>query len=422
MTRTQIAPGAYLTQLPGDKFKRARITVHLVAPGRRDTATTLAVLPHVLERRCKAIPDPTALSRRLFGLYGAELNCESYTAGANRVLSAGVSGLKNAYSLASEDLAGEYLDLLCNLLFEPYLENGVFAAQDVGIETEKQADYLNSEMNDKRSYCLRQARRKLYGDSPLGIESPGYLEDLPGVTPESLYAGYLDFLKSAQIEAYVCGADADAVAARLARRLEAVGRAPVSPATAPPLAKTATFEHYAEAMATAQGKLAIVLNSGLARDGRGDAVMRLAGALYGGLPTSRLFMNVREKQSLCYYCAAAYAFHSGTLTVDSGIDHKDAKRAAEAILQELTAMQSENVSAQELENGKRALQSAFTGVPDNPDSLMAWAFNEWLRGTNRRPDEVARQVQDVSADEVREALAAFTPSVEYLISEKEGEG
>jgi hypothetical protein len=95
MKRIEIAPGAYVTEVPGDKFKRCKFIVHLVAPGRRTDATALALLPHVLDRRCAAVPDATALSRLLFGLYGAELASESYTAGASRVVTLGVGGLKN---------------------------------------------------------------------------------------------------------------------------------------------------------------------------------------------------------------------------------------------------------------------------------------------------------------------------------------
>lgn len=99
MDRIQIAPGAYLTSVPGDKFKRCKIALHFILPGDRKTASDLALLPSILERRCEAIPDPTQLSRHLFNLYGAELSSDSYTIGANRVLTLSVSGLKDRKSV-----------------------------------------------------------------------------------------------------------------------------------------------------------------------------------------------------------------------------------------------------------------------------------------------------------------------------------
>lgn len=419
MNRREVAPGAFVQAVPGEKFKRCKTTVNLVLPNQRETATALAVLPHLLERRCAAIPNPTALSRKLFALYGAEVQAESYAAGANRVVSIGISGLKNEYALEGEDLATEYLDLLFALLFAPVVEDGAFAAEDVAIETAKQADFLRSEMNDKRSYCIRQARRKLLGTSPLGVESAGYLEDIEKLTPAGLYDTYQTLLRSAAVEVVCCGLDEELVAQKLAGHLAGISRTPQP--WAPPQAAVwrEGFSHHAEAMDTVQGKLCILLTGpGEVADARTEAVMRLAGALYGGLPTSRLFVNVREKQSLCYYCAASYGNFTGVLSVDSGVDHANAQKASKAILHELNVLQTEPVTEEELVNAKAALTSVFSSAKDNPDALVNWVFSERLRGSNRTLDQTAALAQQVTALEVRDALAAFKPAVEYVITGK----
>lgn len=420
MKRFEIAPGAFLATVPGDKFKRCKIAIHLVVPGKRANATALALLPHVLDRRCAAVPNATQLSRLLYALYGADLASDSYTAGPNRVISLGISGLKSEFALAGEDLAAQYLDLACNLLFHPVLEAGAFAATDVGIEKTKQAEYLQSEMNDKRGYCLRQARRKLYKDSPLGIESSGYLEDIDATTPETLHGAWQALLREAQIEVLVCGMSGDAAAERVARELEGLPRMPLPLADAPPLPLPDALEHFTEPLPTTQGKLCIITTSAQRDNARGETVMRLASALYGGLPTSRLFMNVREKQSLCYYCSASYGYFSGTLMIDSGVDHKNAARAAEAILKELKDMQQAPVTAKELANAKRYMRSMLSSAKDSPDALMNLAFSEWLMHTDRTLDDMMTACESVTAEEIQDALARYQPSVQYVITDKEG--
>ncbi len=420
MNRTELAPGVFLTDIPGEKFKRCKISVHLVLPGRRQDATALAVLPHILERRCAAIPDPIQLSRRLFSLYGAELSSESSAVGENRVVLMGISGLKSEYALHGEDLESEYLALLCQLLFAPKLNDGVFVAEDVEIEKTKQADYLRSEMNEKRSYCLRQARRKLFGDTTLGIESAGYLEDIDALTPADIYAAYTDLLSRAQVEIMVCGVSKEKVAAGLLAQLGAIARAPVAflpPAAAP---QAQQFQHFSEEIDTVQGKLAILCTSGQQTDARGAAVMRMASAAYGGLPTSRLFMNVREKQSLCYYCASGYGAFSGVLTIDSGVDHDMAQRAGEAILQELRTVQQDLISEEELENARLALQTGYAAAKDSPDALVSFALNERLRMTDLSIDEAAALIDSVTREDIRAAMRSFSPAVQYLIRGKEG--
>ncbi|MDL2254138.1 insulinase family protein [Ruminococcaceae bacterium OttesenSCG-928-I18] len=420
MPRNEIAPGVYITDVPGRKFKRNLVVFHLLLPGQRQTANEMALLPHVLERRCEAIPDPLLLSRKLFDLYGAELSLESFAAGPNRVLTLAVSCLKNGYALAGEDLEKECVELLCNLLFFPKKSGGVFEAEDVAIEREKQVDYLRSEMNDKRSYCLRQGRRALYGGTQLGIESAGYLEEMPKVTAESLYEAYETMLRTARFEVVTCGADKDKVAELLAARLSNRQRAPVEPLGRMAVPQRQGMIHKSEGMDTAQGKLCIIACSGRVSDAHSEAVMRVANAVLGGLPTSRLFVNVREKQSLCYYCASSYASLRGTLTMDSGVDHKNAKRAAEAMLHELEVLQKNPVTQEELDAAHSAIQNAFQAAKDSPDSLVSWAFNERLRGTDLTLEQAAQKVKAVEAEEVQKALADFIPSIEYILTNKEG--
>ncbi len=420
MQRTEIAPGAFVTAIPGGKFKRGIVSAALVEESARETASALAVLPHVLERRSAAVPDATLLSRRLFDLYGADLSADSYTAGANRVVSLGVSGIKSAFAMDGEDLAGEYLDLLFGLLFAPVLERGAFAAEDVDIERGKQTDYLKSEMNDKRTYCLRQGRRKLFGAGTLGIESAGYLEDMPGVTPQVLHGAWQATLRRARLELFVCGVDVDEAAGKLAAQLKKVERAPLAPPPRELPAQRPSFEQFSEPMDTVQGKLCILATSQRLLDARFDAVMRVANAVLGGLPTSRLFTNVREKQSLCYYCASGFTALSGVLTLDSGVEHKNAARAAKAMLHELETLQSSPATDAELDDAKRAITTAYTAAKDAPDALVGFSFNELLKGTGATLDEAAEAVQSVTKDEVREALASFAPAVQYTITQKEG--
>ncbi len=420
MFRQEIGHGVYLTSVPGEKFKRNILVIHLVVPGDRNRANELALLPHVLERRCAAISDPMALSRRLFDLYGADLSAESYTAGANRVLTFAVSGLKNEYALANEDLESAYLELCCNMLFEPVLEDGVFATLDVDIERAKQIDFLRSELNDKRSYCLRQAGRILYGKTALGIESSGYLDEMEKVTPSSLYEAYEELVQTAQFEVICCGMDAKKVKAGIERYLNKRKRAPISPVARMVVKASHGFESKSESLDTAQGKLCMILTSGEQANARQDAVMRMASALLGGLPTSRLFMNVREKQSLCYYCTSSYTPLRGTITMDSGVEHKDAKRAAQAMLHELDCLQKEPVTESELAAAKLAIKNAFLAAKDNPDALVSWVFNEQLRETGLSLDEEMELIESVCAEEVRAALAAFTPAVQYVLTSKEG--
>ena len=124
MERKQLAPGVFITTLDASKFNRCRITIHLRFPALRQSATDTAVLPLVLERGYAACPDMTALSRRLAQLYGADLGVDLSSAGTDRVLSADICGIKDAYALAGENLTDAYADIVFGTIFDQTADFG----------------------------------------------------------------------------------------------------------------------------------------------------------------------------------------------------------------------------------------------------------------------------------------------------------
>lgn len=414
-----IAPGVRLHTLPADKFNRCRVSIHFRIPASRAAATDHALLPLVLERGYAACPDMTALSRKLAKLYGADLTVTTSMQGACRVLSVSVSGIKDEFALEGERLSAEYAALAFGVAFEPYFENGEFSAEAVRIEKATLARQLESEINDKRLYCVRQAQRRFFGDSPAGVARDGYLEDLPAVTPASLTAAYQNILETASIDVMALGLDVAAVRARLAAALEGLRRAP-APLPGFVAMPAVPAEHFEEKLDLVQAKLCMLFTMGGAADPDRLDVYRMAMCVFGGLPTSRLFVNVREKQSLCYYCASRLTAASACMMVDSGVEPANAQKAEAAILAELKKLLEGPIAPEELENARLALRSGMDSVGDSLASLENWYFGEIMRGGRvSSPQEAAARLEDIGADQVREVLKQFTLSVSYLVTRKE---
>lgn len=419
MQREQIANGVYLNSLPAEKFNRCRLSIHFRFPASHELATDHALMPLVLERGYAGCPDMTELSRRLARLYGAALTVSIGMQGANRVLSISISGIKDQYALEGEALSAAYAEILLGVALEPYFENGLFSEEAVRIEKMTLTRQLESEINDKRLYCVRQARRRFYGDSPVGIERDGYLADLPKVTCETLTNAYHKMLREATIEVMVLGADETAVKSALAEKLAGIDRQPVSlpQNTFMPAQPTAAFE---EKMELVQAKLCMMFTLDRIVEPQELNAFRLAMAVFGGCSTSRLFVNVREKQSLCYYCGSRFTSASACMMVDSGVEPANAKKAEQAILNELDQLVHGEISDEELENARRGILSGMDSVGDSLSSLENWYFGEIMRGTDIcTPEESAKQLREVSKKDVRNILASFRYSLSYLVTAKE---
>ena len=418
MNRIEIAKGAHLSCFDAEKFKRCRITLNFLWPATREYATAEALLPFVMERGYADCPDMTELSMRLAALYGAALSVDCTLNGANRVLTVTIAGIRDAFALAGENLTAAYTELAIGTAFRPYFVNELFDAEAVTIEKEQLRELLESEINEKRSYCIRQARRKFFGDAPAGIERNGYLDEVDSLTPKKLTDAFHRMLRTAQIEVMVLGADADTVREQVCKALAPLDRAPAS-LIAPAAMPFVQPQSFAQAMDTVQGKLCLLFTAGEIFPGEDLSALRVATALLGGTATSRLFTNVREKMSLCYYCAASFQSLTAMLSIDSGVEHADAAAAKAAILKELDALCTGEITDAEIAETKRTLCSSLAAVEDTLMGVESWYFAEICRGTAKTPLEVTAEVKTVTADDIRRVLSKFTLSVAYLITKEE---
>ena len=416
MKRENLAPGVFLNTLDAQKFNRCRITIRFQYPACRETATASAVLPLVLERCCADYPDMTLLSRRLAKLYGADLSVDNSTDGANRVLTVSVTGIKDEFALEGEDLTAEYADLVFGVAFRPYLVNGRFDEEALAIERGKLRQQLQAEVNDKRLYCVRQARRRFFGDSLAGVERDGYLEEVDGVTPQLLTQVYEEMLCRASIEVTAIGAKDETVRRLLLAALE--GRKRDWQAPLPGLFMPRRQpDHQVETMDMVQAKLCLLFTAGRCTGAQEIAASRLAMALYGGSVTSRLFLNVREKQSLCYYCSSSYTSVTGCMMVDSGVEPANARKAEAAILKELAQLCDGPITDEEMEDCRRGLLSSLESVEDSLSGLEGWYFAEIARGGPvSTPAQARAALEQVTKEQVRQVLRQFTLSVSYLLT------
>ena len=282
---------------------------------------------------------------------------------------------------------------------------------------------LEDEVNEKRLYCQRQANREFFGDSPAGVRQEGYLEEVEGLTARQLTDAYYEMLRAASIELIVLGcgeAQTEAVKNALLEELSQVERAPAALAEnmamprREPLYKTETFD-------TTQAKLCMLFTLGQPMQPRQLAAVRLAMALYGGSVTSRLFLNVRERDHLCYYCSSSFQSFTGSMAVNSGVEHADAARAEKAVLKELADLCDGPITDEELEDCRRSLLSGMTGLEDTLGGIETWYYMEVLRGGPiQSPDEARAALCAVTKEDVRAILRALTLSVSYCLTREEG--
>jgi predicted Zn-dependent peptidase len=151
-----------------------------------------------------------------------------------------------------------------------------------------------------------------------------------------------------------------------------------------------------------------------------DFATRLMAALFGGTPSSKLFANVREKMSLCYYCAANYVETKRAMLVDCGVEADQIQKAKEAILAQLEALQQGDFTEEELENTKTALRNSLLSVGDSTSSYTNWYFTQFCKGTYLTPEEENLRYADLTREQIMTAAQSMHLDTIYIMERQEG--
>lgn len=422
LTRSELFPGVHLTAVHTEKFKSCVLGASFLVPLDRTTAACNALLPSVLRRGAEAHPDMESLSAALDELYGGSIEPVVRTRGEVQCVGFLGSFLDDAYTLDGSAILEKAAALLGELLLRPCTEQGVFRCDYTDRERQNLIDRIRAQVNDKRSYALLRLKREMCAGEPFGVDRLGDEASARAITPESLWARYQELLHTAPMELYYCGSArpervADALRAALSQLPTGGARAPLPR----PVAKEAPAQPrtVVESLDVTQGKLTMGLRTGCAVWSGDYPALLLANAVFGGTTTSRLFLHVREKLSLCYYASSQLEKLKGVMLVSSGVEFDKVDQAREEILAQLAACQRGEFEDWELEGARRSVVSALHSAMDAQARLEDFWLGQAVAGLTEDPEALARRVENVTREQVAAAFSSLQLDTIYFLKGRE---
>lgn len=411
-----ICDGVNFRSIRDTKFKTMRISAHLIVPMSRQTAAENALLPFLLSRASREYPDFTKLGQRLAKLYGASLNADVQKLGDLQVLSLSASGIADRYALEGEAISGELAKLLCSIFFDPPLVDGLFPEDGFEQEKRQTMELIDSEYSDKRTYARQRCEAIMCADEPYGVNRYGGKEDIARVERPALTAAWKRLLDTAKIELMVLGdCDPAPVYEGFRAAFETLGSRKTADCTTKVVRSAEKVNTVTEKMDVAQGKLVMGFRTGTATPDEEVPATRLMAALFGGTPNSKLFLNVREKLSLCYYCSASYNSMKGIMLVQSGVEVKNMERAKEEILRQLDEVKQGNFDESEVEAAKMSLCNSYRTLSDSLGGLENWYLSQTFASHSQQPEEAAAQINAVTRQEIIDAANRVTLDTVYCL-------
>ncbi len=418
MSRQKLMDRVYLTCIPSEKFKTSFLSAQIAAPLEKETAGCNALMVNVLSRGTVRCPDMASIGRELDLLYGARLEPTVRKKGENQLFGFVASCIDDRFLPKGEKLLEKLTDLLGEFFCMPVTRGGRLLEAYVESERENLADMIRSDINDKRAYAARRLLEEMCAGERYGLRRMGSAGDVENISLQRLNRHYRETLPKGRLELFYCGsAPEKRVAGAFARAFAALPRQgalePVQTIRRP---ARETCRVVTEELDVGQGKLCI----GCRTDCTDMAAAMLMNAMFGGATTSKLFVNVRERLSLCYYADSAYHRLKGLVTVSSGIEFQNYGRAVEEILRQLEALRRGDWEDWEIEGARQSLVNSLRTMEDSAGSMEDFVMGQAAAGSDETIPGLIAALAEVTPERVRAAAESVKPDTIYFLKGKEG--
>ncbi len=410
-----LSPGITLRCFPDTRFKQGCLSIQIVRPMRREEAAMNALIPAVLLRGTVSAPDLRDITLRLDDLYGASVGALVRRVGDYQTTGLHCGFISDRFAMEGDRVLEPMIAFMGQLLLEPVLEGEAFRPDYMESEKKNLIATIESQRNDKRAYTASQLLKKMCSADSFGIPRLGEADRVGQIDGQTAYAHYRRILKESRIELFYVGAAEPEQVAALCRPIFASIKRDYVNLPAQTAFQDGGGGSYQETMDVSQGKLAMGFATPITlRDPR-FAAMQVCNSVFGGGMTSKLFMNVREKLSLCYDVGSGYHGSKGIMLVSAGIDCKMEETVRGEILAQLDACCQGDITQEELNAAKQAVLSSLRGTHDSPGAIESYYATAALSGLELTPAQYMERVAQVDLHQVAEAAKSLSLHTTYFL-------
>ncbi len=416
INRRKIADGVYFSSITDKRYKKNLISVAFSTQLSEETATENVIVPLLLTKCNSKLPSYKAFNNKMSRLYASGIGGTTGRQYDLQTISFGAYYLDDVYALAGEKMTEIMTDIFIDCLTSPVTENGVFTAKFVELEKKTAIDNIETAINDKRSYAIERAMKTICKGEPASVCSYGTVEKAKLITPDSAYKAYCRMLETMPCEIICTGcSDFDGVAEKFAAAFEKVGRHDIEhTAIALSPVKTQT-EEVTERLTVNQSKLVL----GFKSHSDDDAALVLLQKIFGGTTSSKLFQNVREKMSLCYYCSAARNDLKGIMLVNSGVENENIEKTKNAVVDQLEEIKNGNFTDEDINFAEMAIKNDFKSVADSAGNVSNWYFDCIRKNDIVTPEEKLERYLGVSKERIIAAAKSMVLDSVYVLTGNE---
>ena len=411
----ELFPGVTLRCFRDDRFKQGALTIQFLRPMRKEEASLNALLPSVLLRGCKSAPDMRAITLKLDDLYGASVGALVRRIGDIQCTGLSCSMLGDRYALDGDAIFAPMAAFLEELLLEPVTADGCFDESFVESEKQNLIWTLEAQRNDKRAYATNQMLYTMCRNDSYGIPRLGTVADVEAITAKGLYEHYRKVLDTSPVHVFYVGAEeAETVAKHLRPMLSRLAKDPMELPAQTGFVPEELIEKE-EILDVAQGKLCMGFATPINLRHPAYSAVQVCNTILGAGMTSKLFMQVREKMSLCYDIGSGFHGSKGIMVAAAGIEFDKKETVQAEILHQLQLIREGDITDEELRSAKEALLSNLRATHDSPGAIEGYYASAAISGIGMDTSAFMEAIRLVEKADVQAAADTLQLCCVYFL-------
>ena len=413
-----IKKGIKLHTIKTEKFKTNLIVVMLTTKLDKENVTKNALIPAVLRRGTATLNTLEEINKKLEEMYGASLDCGLDKTGDNQILKFYIESVNDEFLPQNgENMLKRSLENILELVFNPYLENNCFKKQYVEQEKENLKQIIEGKIDNKARYALDRCIEEMYQKEPFGLYKYGYVEDLNNIDEKNLYEYYIELINKCKIDIFVSGILNSQIEEIIRNNKNINKLKERNPEFIMPEIKSKIAEKentIQESMDVNQGKLVMGLDLDIDNEElRYDSM--IYNSILGGSANSKLFQNVREKESLAYTASSSYYRFKNNIFINCGIEIGNYDKALDIIKQQIEDMKKGNFTDEEVENAKQGITAAIKSIDDEQDTEVMYFFGQELSTNKLNIDEYMNRISKVNKQNVVDIANKISVNTVYFL-------
>ena len=413
----ELCNGVRANLIKNDKFKTNMIGIFFSVPMTEENVSLNALIPAVLRRGTNTYPTMKEISKKLESLYGAKFDCGISKKGENQVIRFYGEIINQKFVKEEKDILAELAAVIKDVIFNPVLEYGSFKSDYVLQEKEQVKDIIESRKNDKVQYALERCYEIMFEGEPYGICEFGTIPQINEITKEELTQSYFNMLKNYQVDIVLAGDIEES------EFLEIVNKFNFEPREMLAIKKNEEVhveevKHYTETFDINQGKLSLGYRVNIDTDTDEYYKMFVYNGILGGGVQSKLFQNVREKNSLAYYAFSRFDKIKSVMGISCGIEIPNYQKALDTILEQVEDMKKGNITDYEINTTKKTIENSLNSMRDEQAQMLDFNYTQILTGTNRTLEEIIEKVNKVTIEDVVSVASKIELDTIYFMTGK----